>query len=116
MREERTLVNIIEDEQFVEKMNAVSDAEQLVSVLKKFGIELEDGLSKQEAYDQFLKGQGNNEELSEEDLEDVSGGFAITAMMVGTWLLKGAIVVCSAQAIYLAGKLYGQCARRSFDY
>lgn len=113
MSEERTLTAIVENEHFVEKMKAVSSADQFVYVLKEFGIELEEGLSKDEAYDQFLRGQRNDEELSEEDLEEVSGGFAITAMMVGTWLLKGAIVVCSAQAIYLSGKLYGQCARRS---
>lgn len=115
MSEERTLVSIIENEQFVEKMKAVSNADQFVSVLGEFGIELEEGLSKEEAYDQFLKGQRNDEELSDEDLEDVSGGFAITAMLVGTWLLKGALVVCSAQAIYFTGKLYGQWARRSIS-
>ena len=115
MNEKKTLAEIVEDDQFIKRMDSVSNSHQFAEALNEFGIELEKGLSEEKAYDLFLGGQHSDEELSEKDLEEVSGGFALTAMFVGTWLLKGAIVVCSAQAIYLVGKAYGQYARRSLS-
>lgn len=64
--------NIIQNEELVKKLAAVETVEELNKVLADNDIVLEDGITA-EQFLEAMKG-GADEELSEDDLMDVSGG------------------------------------------
>ena len=73
---------LIKNEAFAEEIKDVETAEGLQAAFKAHGVELT--LAEVEAICiRIAVETGNVEELSENDLEDVAGGFAVTSILVG---------------------------------
>ena len=83
---------MLENEELMDALQEVTNAGELVAVLERFGIQPEEGLSPEKAYEYFLAGKNSDGELSEDDLENVSGGFwgfvVVTLFLIGYMLVK----------------------------
>lgn len=80
MEKEQKLAELFQNEQFKKEANELKTAEELQRLFASYGLEL----SLDEVYSLCEKIALNMEkgELSEDELENVSGGFAITAGVV----------------------------------
>ena len=94
MISEETIREVFSDEDFVKTLFALETPEEVQSALKEKNIELsiEEILK---VRDLLLKTTGNSGILSDEDLQEVSGGAIITAiagvvLLVGFELIAGA--------------------------
>ena len=90
-----------EDKVFIEKVCTAETVEQIKALFLEKSVEVDD-----EAANAFLERvkAGVSDELAEEDLENVSGGFICTASMIATAAVLGAIMGISLAAALL--KLY----------
>ena len=86
---------LLDDEEFAEKLANAGTSDEFVALLNSKDIILEDGLTAEQAFDIFKKSE--NEELSEGDLESVAGGGVLVAIGVG------ALIAVGANAIAFAG-------------
>ncbi len=93
---EEKFKQILDDEEFAEKLANAGSPDEFVALLNEKGIVLEEGLTAEEAFDIFKKGEG--EELSEDSLENVAGGFGVVAA-IGV----GVLIAVGANAIAFAG-------------
>ena len=86
MNEEK-IKEVFSDKDFVESLLELETAEEVQSAISKKGIDL--SISDIEV----LRAQlvNNGEELSEEDLENVAGGFVISATLVAIGSCCGAL-------------------------
>ncbi len=90
------LMEIFQNEQFKVEAENLTTAEELQSLFSKYGLEL----TKQEvvALCGAIVRQMNGGELTEDDLEDVAGGFA--------WAIVGAVALGAACLGGCAGGIY----------
>lgn len=88
MNEER-IKEIFSDEAFVKELLSLEAAEDIQALLKTKGIELDlDQIEKaKEIVAKKLAIIAAGEELGDDDLDDVSGGFAVTALGVASALI-----------------------------
>ncbi len=99
----KSLMDMVNNKEFIEKMASSKGAEDLKALFDQEGLELEDGLSYEQAYT-ILQHAANDElsddekaqlasmdtELSEDELENVSGGFSLGAAIgVGVLIYFG---------------------------
>jgi predicted ribosomally synthesized peptide with nif11-like leader len=76
------LKEIFADKEFVEEVLAMETAEEVQAAIKEKGVELT--LEEiDQTREQLVKIAENGEEVSDEELEQVAGGFAITACLIG---------------------------------
>lgn len=76
--------DIVKDEEMLVSLVEAKSADEFAKILNNKGIEL-DGITKEEAFAAF-KSQANSEnELSDEQLDDVAGGFfdPVSAIAIG---------------------------------
>ena len=100
MNEER-IKEIFSNEEFVKQLLKQEDSEQVQALLieKDIDLSIEDICKIQELMIKQIKGEINLEELSEEELEEVTGGFGLT-------LVIGSIVCAIAGAVGGAVTVY----------
>ena len=96
MNEER-IKEIFNDEEFVKELLSLDAAEEIQALLKTKGIELDlDQIEKAKAFiAKKLALVEAGDELSDDDLDEVSGGFAITTLGVVSALISAAGVAAS---------------------
>ena len=95
-----TLKKYLENEEFMTGLVEAKTPEELQKLFDKFSITLEEGLTIEEAF-KLVKEQ-ENAEISEAELEDVSGGIALTLALTSAGLLiAGAGALC-----FLGGYAY----------
>ena len=83
---------MLENEELMDALQEVTNAGELVAVFERFGIQLEEGLSPEKAYEHFLAGKNRGSELSEDELENVSGGF-------WGWVAVGVLIIIVGQVV-----------------
>lgn len=79
---------ILDDEEFAEKLVNASSPDEFVSLLNDKGIVLEENITAEQAFNIFKNSKG--EELSEESLEGVAGGSVLAAIGIGAAIAVGA--------------------------
>ncbi len=81
--------NLLENEEFVTRAVEAKNPEEFMEVLNDYSITLEEGFTPEQAFEEFKKGE--NGELKEGDLDNVSGGIGLTAALwaVGSSLMAG---------------------------
>ncbi len=108
MEEKKNAQELFQNEALMEDLEKVTNADELVETLDKHNIQLEEGLTKEEAFSRFEKGQTNDDEISEEDLENVSGGFGWVSVAVGI----GAVIIggelMERLGYYMTSKAFGK--------
>ncbi len=98
----KNLMDILNNKDFLEKMASVRNADELKTLFEEEGLELEEGLSYEQAYTAFQraihdelsadeKAQINamDDELNEAELENVSGGYLGFAIAIGVMIYVG---------------------------
>ena len=90
MKQFKTAEEIYENKELMDALHEVTNIGELAAVFERFGIQLKEGLNLEKAYEQFLTGKECGGELSEDELENVSGGmefviFAIMIILALTW-------------------------------
>ena len=98
-----SIKDLMSNEDLVVGIVEATTPAELGEVLKRNNIQLEDGMTLEEAF-QAMKAE-NNGEITEEALDDVSGGALLTAMIGATIYLCGGTAMLSA--------LYG-CAKAEY--
>ena len=95
--DEMRIKEIFSDEAFVKRLLDQEEPEQIQAVLKEKGIELnfEEIEYMKSMVEKMLSGQADPEELSDDDLKDVSGGGVGAA--IGIILSVAGILITSAQ-------------------
>ena len=86
-----SLNSLLSDSSFVEKLSEVETVEEITTLFAERGLTVEDT-----DLEQILVGirkYADNDELSEDMLEDVSGGFAISGLICAGAMIGSAIVV-----------------------
>ena len=83
------LEKLMENDELLKGLVECSTPDELMKILKENELELEEGLTPEEAFKAVKEYQ--NDEVSEEALENVSGGMAISTglMVVGAYVLAG---------------------------
>jgi len=71
-----TMKDLMANEEFLKGLVEVSTPAELAELLKNNDVQLEEGITIEEAFDTIKKQE--NAELSDADLDDVSGGIAFT--------------------------------------
>ena len=95
-----TIKDLIANEEFLKGLVEVSTPAELSELLKNNDVELEESITIEEAFDTIKKQE--SAELSDADLDDVSGGIAFT-VAVGA---VAAFVVAGAELSFLGGYAY----------
>ena len=95
--DEMRIKEIFSDEAFVKRLLDQEEPEQIQAVLKEKGIELnfEEIEYMKSMVEKMLSGEADPEELSDDDLNDVSGGAVGAA--IGIILSVAGILITSAQ-------------------
>ena len=101
------------EEKFAEELRNVACGDDLKAVFEKNGLELEDGLTYDEAYAKMVSAADG--ELSMDELEQVSGGLVVTITVAGFVItVTGATIAKITAAIiaywgikYVKGALRG---------
>lgn len=108
---EQRIQELVSNESFVEGIFTASTPDELLRIFDEFKIEL-DGISKEDAYESVQRIK--NEELQADELEDVSGGVAIsTLMMFGSpWIPGGPIILGAVAVGALAYRAYYRYKKR----
>ena len=91
---------LLEDEKFANEIMDMSSSEEVMAAFARHGVPVSES-EIIEIGEAFNKAVGDNEELSEQDLSNVAGGFAISTVLI----IGGAIVLC-----YVAGRVLGKIA------
>lgn len=104
---EANIKTIMENEKLMQGIAEVTTPEEMMKLFSENNIELEEGLTPQEAFDCIQKGK--NGELNEKELEDVNGGVIGTAVAVST---VGCFVLAGAALSFLGGFAYEKFRRR----
>lgn len=87
------LMKVLDDEEFAEKLANAETAEEFVALLGSKDVQIEEGMSAEEAFKVF-KSQENGE-IAEGELENVSGG-VLGAIVVGAGIVVGANAIAFA--------------------
>lgn len=95
---DENLKKLMDNETFMNGLASVESADDLAKVLSENNVEL-DGVTVEEAFAQIQE----QEDLSEDDLEKVSGGILFTTALLAT----GAFVVGGGTLCFLAGAARG---------
>jgi predicted ribosomally synthesized peptide with nif11-like leader len=93
------LKEIFADKEFVEKTMAMETAEEVQSAVKEKGVDI--SIAEIESVKAELANHVSNpdsEEVSDEQLENVAGGFAISAL-IGGLIISGAVAAGGATII-----------------
>ena len=98
MKEISNVNQLCENEELMNALDDVTNAQELATVLEHFGIKLEDGLTAEQAYECFSKGKMHNDEINEDELESVAGGFGF-----GAALALGAAIIIGGQVMEYHG-------------
>lgn len=91
-----TINDLYANEELLAGLVEAESPAELAEVFAKNNIELEEGLTIEEAF-KLVKEQENAkaDELNEEDLEDVAGGIALTVALgaAGAFIAGGAVII-----------------------
>jgi predicted ribosomally synthesized peptide with nif11-like leader len=93
------LKEIFADKEFVEKVLAMETAEEVQAAIKEKGVEI--SVSEIESVKAELANQASSpdsDEVSDEQLENVAGGFAISTLICGL-IIGGAVVAGGATIV-----------------
>ena len=82
----KKLTELLGNEEFIEKIKGIDSKEQFLSLLSDNGVYISE-----EALDQFVDKLAEDKELTEEDLQDISGGWAWTVITNGSKILIDAL-------------------------
>lgn len=94
------MTTILENKQLMENLVEVETPEELTALFAQHSIELEEGLTAEEAF-RLLKEQGSDE-LDENELENVNGGIGLGVALGAA----GALVLGAAAIIFIGGYAY----------
>lgn len=89
---DNNLQTLIENKALLEGMVNAQSPEELQSVFKENNIELEEGLTIEEAFRIAKDSQNQSDEILETELENVSGGILITAGAAACFIIGSAMV------------------------
>ena len=106
MKEIKSANELFENEELMKALQDVKNADELVEVLNRFGVSLEEGLTPEKAYELFVTGKERDGDLSDDDLENVSGGFA------WGWIVAGVLIggrLMEELGYRLTKKAFGRC-------
>ena len=92
MKQFKTVEEMFENKELMDALQEVNNANELVAVFERFGIQLEEGLSPEKAYEHFLAGKNRGSELNEDELENVAGGF-------WGWVAVGVLIIIAGQVV-----------------
>lgn len=95
-----TMKDLMANEEFLKGLVEVSAPAELAELLKNNDVQLEEGITIEEAFDTIKKQE--NAELSDADLDDVSGGIAFTVAAGAV----AAFVVAGGELAFLGGYAY----------
>ena len=92
MKKYSSAEEMFQDEELMTALQEVKNPDELVAVFTRFGIQLEEGLTPEKAYELFVAGKNREDELDETTLEKVSGGFWGWVIAIGVIVIGGQIV------------------------
>lgn len=93
MNAQERINELLQDQEFIEGLRSVNTPEELKEILDERNITLEEGLSYDEALMKMKEYDGS--ELSEDDLEAVSGGILVTTAVAATaTLVVSGLLLC----------------------
>ena len=105
---------LFDNEELLEKVFTAKTPDELWELFKENGVIFED-VTKEEVFDAFQKAK-NTDELSEEELEDVSGGFWLK-LSVGKFLISIGGASASTVLLTVAGvAVIGLAAYAGYRY
>lgn len=91
-----------------ERLMEAKSADELMEIFSENSVRLEDGATYEEAFEALRKGiedsANEDDELGEDDLQNVAGGFGVT----GTLILIGGVLVAGPTVVYGIGRLLGR--------
>ena len=87
------------EEKFAEELRNVTCGDDLKAVFEKNGLELDDGLTFDEAYEKMTN--AGDDELDMDELEQVSGGLVVTFTVAGIVVTVTGATIAKISAVIL---------------
>ncbi len=102
---ETNVRTLIENQSLLEGIARATTPDELMDVFSANNIQLEDGMTKEEAFD--LAKRQAKDEISVAELEGANGGIGLSVALAAT----GCFVASGAAIFFLGGYAYEKCKR-----